>query len=68
MITWNKIVFHNISKKIPDTLKEIFIIHISDKELISQIYKEVLEKIEEKTAQKKSKHRSGTDGSLEKKY
>lgn len=44
------------------------IIHISDKELISQIHKEVLEKLEEITIQKKNKYRSGTDGLLNKKY
>lgn len=57
-----------ISKKIPDTLEEIFIIPFSDKELIFQIHKEVLEKLKEKSAPKKSKHRSWTDGSREKKY
>ena len=34
------------------------IIHISDKELISQIRKEILEKLEEITVQKKNKYRS----------
>lgn len=56
----DKTVFLKMSKNIWK-LEEIGILHISDKKLIFQIHKEVLGKLEEKTAQKKSKHRGWID-------